>query len=66
MTHFREECKARRLYKIMNSASEVLNPQDCKNNCLSTDWGSWLEEVFSGDTLTTVQEKAAGVGCGTS
>jgi len=64
MTHFRDVCRTRRPYKVIDHALQVLSTQYCVGeNLCSADAYGWLQEVFSGEVPTTVANMAAGVGC---
>ena len=70
MTHFRDVCRKRRSYKVIDNAFQVLIKQYCVgDNLCSANWPSWLEEVFSDDAqLNTVGNKASenAAYCGTN
>ena len=70
MTHFRDVCSKRRLYKVVNYTFQVLKKQYCVgDNICSANWLSWLETVFSDDSeLNTIGNKVGGnpAYCGTN
>ena len=72
MTHFRDVCSKRRLYKVINYTFQVLKKQYCVGDNLklcSANWPSWLETVFSDDSeLNTIGNKASenAAYCGTN